>query len=331
MKMNSIVPVICAFVATGIAACSGESQPTAPSSSDGTFNRVTYAGASSETDQSGSQGELSDGSTLTPEPTPPGPVNGSPAPGSGGGRAAGGGGTGAGGGTGSGSGAPAIVHPIEEFLQSQGTYCVDNGYGGCQTYALPVSNYLAWFDKSQNVTMAIDYAGLVNSWAQNHGFAANAQIFGSVTEQPLSDGTSRYTVELKGSGITSYAVQGTNLEAPIQFGVRPRELGDPMARAAAGDLRMTVTFTQSPGLLPDLIQLLRAPKADQKLVSISLDYSGQGLLRDPASPGMEGKEGSVNVRFDGSQGPVMSANPFDPAMTAPTGYADMSFTTYATW
>jgi len=320
MKMNSIVPVICAFVAAGIAACSGESQPTAPSENGGTMNRVMYAGATSETDPS-------DGSTLTPEPVPPGPASENPAPGSGGGRAAGGGGTGAGG---TGSGAPAIMRPIQEFLQEQGTYCVDNGYGGCQLYALPVSNYLTWFDRSQNVTMAIDYAGIVNSWAQDRGFASNAQIAGSVTEQPMADGRSRYTVELKGSGISSYAVQGTNLGAPITFGVRPREMGDPMAKAAAGDLRMVITFIQSPGKLPDLVQLLRSPRDDQKVLSITLDYSAQGLLRDPASPEMAGKDGTVSVRFDGSQGPVMSSNPFDPAMTAPTGYADMSFTTYST-
>jgi len=322
MKMNSIVPVICAFVATGIAACSGESQPTGPSSIDGTMNRVTYAGSSS--DQSESQSELSDGGTLAPQPDPPGPVDGNPAPGSGGGRAAGGGGQGAGGGI------QAIVHPIQEFLQAQGTYCVDNGYGGCQLYGLPVSNYLTWFDRGQNATMAIDYAGIVNRWAQDRGFPANAQIFGSVSEQPMADGSSRYTVELNGSGISSYAVEGTNLGAPIRFGVRPREMGDPTAKAAAGDLRMTITFIQRPGVLPDLVQLLRAPSQDQKLVSISLDYSAQGLVRDPASQAMGGKDGSVSIRFDGSQGPVMSANPFDPAMTAPTGYADMSFTTYST-
>jgi hypothetical protein len=220
---------------------------------------------------------------------------------------------------------------IDEFLQNQGTYCVDNGYGGCQYFGKPVNNYLTWFDQRQNVTMAIDYAGLVNKWAQERGFASNAQIFGSVVEQPLGDGTSRFTVELKGSGISSYAVQGTNLEAPMYFGVRPREMADPMARAAAGDLRMTVTFVQAPGILPDLVQLLRAPKDGQKLESITLDYSAQGLMRDPAAAGFAGKEGSVSVRFDGSQGSMMSVNPFDPAMSAPTGYADMSFTTYATW
>jgi len=344
MKMNSVVPVICAFVAAGIAACSGESQPTAPSQNDGTMNRVTYAGTS--TDQSGSQSDTAYGGTLTPQPDPPGPVQGNPAPGSGGGRAAGGGGQGApagdggpgsgggraagGGGQGTGGGIQAIVHPIQEFLQTQGSYCVDDGYGGCRVYGGPVANYLTWFDRSQNVTMAIDYAGIVNRWAQDRGFPANAQIFGSVTEQPLADGTSRYTVELKGSGISSYAVDGANLGSPIRFGVRPMEMGYPMARTAAGDLRMTITFIQSPGILPDLVQLLRAPRQDQKLVSINFDYSAQGVVRDPAAPDMGGKDGSVNVRFDGSQGPVMSANPIDGSNTAPTGYADMSFTTYST-
>lgn len=349
MKTNCIVPVICAFVATGIAACSGDSQPTGPASA-GALNRpspyVTYAGSSTGADTSGSQSQTSDGGTLAPQPDPPGPVNGNPAPGSGGGRAAGGGGQGAGsgdtgpgsgggraaggGGQGAGGGQQAIVHPIQEFLQAQGSFCVDDGSGGCRTYGGPVANYLAWFDRSQNVTMAIDYAGIVSRWAQQNGWQSGAQIDGSVSEQPMADGSSRYTVELKGAGISSYAVEGTNLASPIRFGVRPMEMGDPMATSATGDLRMTITFTQRAGMLPDLVQLLRAPREDQKLVSINFDYSARGLMRDPASPEMGGKDGTVNVRFDGSQGSMMSSNPYDGSNTAPTGYTDMSFTTYAT-
>lgn len=329
MKTNSIIPFVCAFAASAIAACSGDSQLTGPN--DDVLQRpVVYAASSAE--DGTSDGELKPVEESEGQPT------------DGGGQAAGGGqvsgpgsGTGTGGrpipggngGTPTGDpGQPVMTRAIEEFLNVQGSYCVDDGNGGCHTYAWPVNNYLQWYDQRQGMTMAIDYAGIAGRWAEQRGVKNNAQISGSVSEKILDDGSAVVTVQLTGSGVSSYATGGPNLQGPVFFGVQPQMMLDPAANVASGDLRMTITFLSRPGHpLPDLIQLIRAPRDGQRLLGINFDYNGRGAYY-AGSP--EGKNGTMNVRFDGSQ-EVMSASPYDPGNTAPTGFAEMNFTAESTW
>src|SRR5207249_1751031 len=135
-----------------------------------------------------------------------------------------------------------IQRALDEFLKSQGTFCTDNGNGGCQLYAGPVGNYLAWFDQGQGMTIAIDYAGLADTWLRQMGRFLGTQFNGTVTEQPLADGTVEVTVDFNGANVLSYAARGPMLGGDLAFGYRPPDLVDQRAQAALGNVHMRIVF-----------------------------------------------------------------------------------------
>jgi hypothetical protein len=294
MSARMISPIICAIVAAAIGACSGDtSMPTDPAHGSG-LNRPMPSQ------------DTANGGTVSAAPTDPqapgSPGNPPPPPG------------------------PTQQRPLYEFLKAQGTYCVDDGMGGCQLYAAPVANYLAWFDQATGSTIGIDYAGIANAWMmQNMGRSNGTQIDGSITEQPLADGTVQVTVDLKADNAMAFVLRGPDLNGAVTYGARPQDLGDPRMAPALGSAHVFITFINTaPGApLPDLVQLIRKPQAGQKLISIRVQYAGNGQT----GPGYEfgpGQPATMTLAYDSSQQPMMPANPAAPGSTPPTGYANMS-------
>jgi hypothetical protein len=208
-----------------------------------------------------------------------------------------------------------MVHrPIEEFLASQGTYCVDDGSGGCMMYAPPVANYLAWFDPNHDRTIAIDYAGIVSRWMEASGQPIGTHVAGSVIEHIQADGRTRVTVDLQVHNGSSYMVQGRELQGGVIFGQRP---GDPFMgprHQALGDVHMHLVYmTQHPGApLADLVQLVTAPEPGQEILEFQFTYDGRWM-----APGSMGAYQRVHVA---QHGPFHQAFPGEPHV-APMGIA----------
>ena len=203
---------------------------------------------------------------------------------------------------------------IEEFLKEQGTYCIDDGSGGCRLFAPRIANYLAWFDPSQDRTIAVDYAGLVKTWLESHGRDAfGGHITGSVMEQVQADGRSMITVDLHMMNATSFMVQGPELQAPPIFGTYPMELMHAPNHPALGNVHMHLVFMNfEPRMsMPDLIQLVTAPKPGQEILDFQFHYDGQWMLQD----------GSMQHVV------VSRAGPFQPAFPTPGPFAPMGVAT----
>lgn len=237
-----------------------------------------------------------------------------------------------GGPTGSPSGAPSgpgsmqpTVRAIEEFIRTQGTFCVNDGSGGCQLYAAPTSNYLAWYDQQAGATIAVDYAGILNTWLmQNAGRSLGTQFNGSVVEEPLGDGTARVRINLDVVNAASFAVRGPELGGDLIFGNNVNGLSDGKTQAALGNVHMLVELINPVGApIPDLVQLIRFPRPDQRLVNLLLDYSGEGPMGFAYKGTGEPGSGRMTLHYDGSQGGMMWSNPQAGGTTPPTGYATM--------
>jgi hypothetical protein len=203
---------------------------------------------------------------------------------------------------------------IEEFLKEQGTYCIDDGSGGCRLFAPRIANYLAWFDPGHDRTIAVDYAGLVKAWLESHGRDAfGAHISGSIMEQLQPDGRSMITVDLHMMNATSFMVQGPELQSPAIFGTYPMELMHAPNHPALGDVHMHLVFMNfEPRMsMPDLVQLVTAPKPGQEILDFQFHYDGRWMLQD----------GSMqHVR-------VSRAGPFQPAFPTPGPFAPMGIAT----
>src|SRR5262245_7980920 len=66
-----------------------------------------------------------------------------------------------------------VQRPVDDFVKAQGTFCIDDGSGGCVVFIPPVANFLGW-DTLQEVPpqkgnvqparcASVDYAGLADA------------------------------------------------------------------------------------------------------------------------------------------------------------------------
>jgi hypothetical protein len=92
------------------------------------------------------------------------------------------------------AGDPGVRHrPIEEFVEAQGTYCVNAA--ACTLFEPPVGNVLGFISIQDGVRYLakVDYAGLANAWA---GGAFGTTFDGDITERELPDGTAHVKITL---------------------------------------------------------------------------------------------------------------------------------------
>jgi hypothetical protein len=190
----------------------------------------------------------------------------------------------------------AVQRPIEDFVDAQGTYCIDDGSGGCLLIVPPIPNFVGF--SSPEYCASVDYAGLVEAyWGGPFGTTTK----GSVTERPLPDGRAEVSVRLLTANALTWVVETEESGdcdyggGSLMFGQRSPE-GPPWENAALGQSLLKIRFINSaPGApLPDLIQLLFFPEADQETQFILFTGRADGPLR--AEYGVpDGTPGRVQV------------------------------------
>src|SRR5262245_41389290 len=57
----------------------------------------------------------------------------------------------------------ASTRPISEFVSQQGTFCFDDGMGGCFLFVPPIPNFVGWADGRTFNGVSVDYAGLADA------------------------------------------------------------------------------------------------------------------------------------------------------------------------
>lgn len=208
----------------------------------------------------------------------------------------------------SGTGSPTSTRPISDFVSTQGTFCIDDGMGGCFLFVPPIANFVGISDPNKNISMSMDYAGLANSSiVANGGASLGTATSGTIIERPLPDGRAEVQVLLHTTNALTWVIDGGDFgNGPLLFGNRaPDVLGG--ADAALGDSFLQVVFNNTaPGSpLPDLIQLLAAPEAGQDIISIAFRGRADGMLH--AAFGVpEGTPG----RADTTQSGILFRGPF---------------------
>lgn len=202
--------------------------------------------------------------------------------------------------------APATRRPISDFVSAQGTFCIDDGGGGCILFVPPVRNYIGWSDLKHNLCISVDYAGVANDWiegASSGAISFGTETSGSISERTLADGRAEVSVRLHTRNALMYVVDGCE-----DFGTNPLFLGNRGAdilagwgEAALGESHLQVRFINTaPGApLPDLLQLIIAPEPGQEFPSF-LAFTARGDGKLHANFGVpEGTAGRVEVTETG--------------------------------
>lgn len=180
------------------------------------------------------------------------------------------------------------IRPIEDFVNNQGTLCINDGTGRC--IFPPGDNFVTWTAPGQEREIAVDYAGL---WSNRLSLGTTTD--GKITERPLADGRAEVTVLLHTKNALTWVTRfdpniGFNpndlstyqfLFQPLLFGHRPSDILDGKD-AALGDSFLKVMFinTEPGALIPDLAKLAFFPEQGQELLSITFNGQAVGTLRD---------------------------------------------------
>jgi len=230
--------------------------------------------------------------------------------------------------------AKTVQRPIGDFVNAQGTFCIDDGGGGCLVFVPPVANFVGW-DTLQEVPpqqgnvqpvrcASVDYAALANTKIEELSggtISFGTTTSGTVTERPLADGRAEVSVRLHTKNALTWVVGGGENDTcdfatdALLFGHRvPDVLAG--ADAALGESFLQVKFinTASGASLPDLEQLIFAPELGQEFRFISLTARADGTLRANfgVADGTPGKAeviqtGLFMTKFKGATGDAFPA------------------------
>lgn len=187
--------------------------------------------------------------------------------------------------------------PIAEFVAAQGTYCFDDGAGGCLLFEPPVRNFLGQNDPARELSASVDYAGLANKWIiENGGDSLRTSFSGSVKEYPLSDGRARVKVVLKTRRALTWVEDSPDFSGPLLFGNKaPEVLAGAKPALCNSTFEVTFINTALGAPLPDLIQLAIVPEPGQEILKVKASCSTTGPLH--AAFGVpEGTRGRVISR-----------------------------------
>lgn len=189
---------------------------------------------------------------------------------------------------GAGSENKAIKRPIEDFVSAQGTY-------------IAFYIYLVMYDNEVTKWVDIDYAGLLNGWAEwvsGGAYSFGTEISGSVTERPLADGRTHVHVRLHTTNAVTFVRE---YDSPNDH---PYLFGNPAwacvlygAEPALGDVFMEWKYItpDPPGSpMPDLLQLLIYPEEGQEVLQSVFTLQAEGELHE-AFGVEEGTPGKVSV------------------------------------
>jgi hypothetical protein len=165
------------------------------------------------------------------------------------------------------------TRPIEDFVDTQGTFCIDDGMGGCVLFVPPIGNFLGQSDPSNGLLSSVDYAGLADDWIggpDGCGMSFGTTFSGEVTEETLADGRASVHVVLHTDNALTWVTEDdapptSNFNNPLLFGHRAPDVCNG-AEPVLGRITFIIDFINTaPGApLPDVLQLLIAPEPGQE-------------------------------------------------------------------
>lgn len=174
--------------------------------------------------------------------------------------------------------APAAHRSIEEFVAVQGTFCFDDGAGGCFLFEPPLPNFLGQSDPPRDLAASVDYNGFAETYlVANGGDSLGTNIGGYVVERARPDGRANVHVVLRTRNALAWVEAGADFSGPLLFGNKVDEVlaGAPPALClSVWDIRFINTAPGAP--LPDLLQMLAAPEPGQEIVSIRTTCNARG-------------------------------------------------------
>lgn len=174
----------------------------------------------------------------------------------------------------------ATIRPIGDFVDQQGTYCIDDGMGGCFLFVPPIENFIGFADIANLRLISVDYAGLADDFL---GGILGTEFDGTVIERPLADGRAEVHVILKTKNALTWVVDDPDnlgdFNGPLLFGNRaPEVLVGADAALGMSFLEVKIINTAPGADLPDLLQLLIEPEEGQELLFIALRARAKGEL-----------------------------------------------------
>ena len=174
----------------------------------------------------------------------------------------------------------AVQRPIEEFVAAQGTFCFDDGMGGCFLFVPPAKNFIGWGDPARGICSAFDYAGLANEAikaATGGAVDLGTTTSGSVTERPLPDGRAEVEVVLHTRNANTFGQSACNNfnTDPLTFGHRPADvIAGAEAALGNGTFHVKLINTAPGAPLPDLFEA--------EVTMLSITYTAFGKLHSPS-------------------------------------------------
>lgn len=184
--------------------------------------------------------------------------------------------------------AGAVQRPISDFISQQGTYCFDDGAGGCLLFVPPDPNLAGWnndLDSDVIYFGLVDYAGIALPGTYPSGHLP--KLSGSVSERALPDGRAEVTVLLRTQNANAWVIEldlgGDILDQfankPTLFGHRAADVRTGSAKALANSILHLRFINTAPGApLPDLIQLSNVPAPGQVLKFLGFSAQANGPL-----------------------------------------------------
>ena len=174
------------------------------------------------------------------------------------------------------------TRPIEDFVDTQGTFCIDDGMGGCFLFVPPIENFLGESDPSNGLLSSVDYAGLADDWIggpDGCGMSFGTTFSGEVTEEELADGRANVHVVLHTDNALTWVTDGGDFNNPLLFGYRAPDVCNG-AEPALGRITFIIDFINTaPGApLPDLLQLFIAPDPGQEFPKFFLTRARDGRI-----------------------------------------------------
>jgi hypothetical protein len=202
-----------------------------------------------------------------------------------------------------------VTRPIMEFVDAQGTFCIDDGAGGCFLFVPPVANFFGWTDPKQELGVSVDYAGLADDAIQELSggdISFDTTFSGQIVERPLPDGRAEILVTLHTRNALTWAINWDPADPgnpfgdnPLLFGARVTDVLEGAAPALGESFLQVKFINDHPGdPMPDLQQLFREPEPGQEVIGISFRARADGELREEFGV-PDGTPGRVEVTQTG--------------------------------
>lgn len=178
--------------------------------------------------------------------------------------------------SGQGPASPTHTRPIEDFLEAQGAFALNN----LPPEDLPKLLASGWTDRKTVRFASVDCWGLANKWIEKQSdISLGTEIEGTIHERPLPDGRAEVTVLLHTRNALVWVAELAPDIPPwgeLLFGHFPEEILAGAAPALGESLFKWVFINEAPGApLPDLLaEVLVGPTVETLMISIEAQADG---------------------------------------------------------